>query len=127
MASSMYPSRPASTQPQQTGAREDQVAAEFVSKHLATALMRMEPKDGWVESGERNWVLAGGAADPVVVYSLDGNEIALTKPLPFAYFHATWIDPHTGAESAAYATNARRFTKPNDGEWLLVLEPEGRR
>ena len=119
----MYPSQPASTQPQQTGANEDKVAAEFVRKHLAAALMRMEPKDGWVESGEQDWVLAGEAADPVVIYSLGGTAITLTKPLPFAHFHATWIDPHTGAESAADATNARQFAKPNGGEWLLVLEP----
>jgi hypothetical protein len=41
----------------------------------ATELMKLSPKDGWVTAPEHTWVLAGGSTDPVLIYSLSGNDI----------------------------------------------------
>lgn len=128
LASSMYPSapRPVSAQVPGPMSKEDQVAVDFVAAHLATALMKMEPKDGWVEAPEQNWVLAGGSADPVVVYSLSGAEIRFVKPLSGAHFRALWCDPRTGEERAAESATGLSWTKPDGQAWVLLLDP-GRR
>jgi len=39
--------------------------------------MKMSPKDGLVGAPEHTWVLAGEAVDPVLIYSLSGNDITL--------------------------------------------------
>jgi hypothetical protein len=121
-ASSMYPLRPVSAQAPQPTSNEDKVVGQFVAAHLATQLMKMEPKDGWTAAPEQTWVLAGGADEPVVIYSLGGAEIALAKQLPAAHYKAIWFDPHTGAETAATA-EGQSWKKPDVREWVLLLEP----
>lgn len=141
LASSMYPARPVSAQVPQPASNEDKIAAQFVAAHLGSALMKMEPKDGWVLAPDANWVLAGSAAEPVVIYSLSGDAITLTKPLatlhgqaPHAAGHAagsavgrttwrtTWFDPRTATVYAATA-DALTFHKPDAREWVLLIEP----
>jgi len=128
LASSMFPARPASAQVPGPVSNEDKIVADFVAAHLASSLMKMEPKDGWVAAPETTWVLAGNpeeagsATGPVLVYSLSGAEIAFTKPLPAAHYRAIWIDPRTGAETPA-ASTTQRWTKPDSRAWLLLLEP----
>jgi hypothetical protein len=122
LASSMFPARPVSAQVPGPVSNDDKIVADFVAAHLASSLMKMEPKDGWVAAPETTWVLACSAAEPVVIYSLSGSEIALTKPLPAAHYKATWIDPRTGAETAATSTG-KTWTKPDPRAWLLLLEP----
>ncbi|MDR3724766.1 MAG: DUF6298 domain-containing protein [Terracidiphilus sp.] len=128
LASSMFPARPVSAQVPGPVSNDDKIVANFIAAHLALSLMKMEPKDGWVSAPETTWVLAGkaeeagSAAEPVLVYSLSGPEITLTKPLLATHYKATWIDPRTGAETAA-ASTAQRWTKPDPREWLLLLEP----
>ncbi len=122
LASSMYPARPVSAQVPQPASNDDKIVGQFVSAHLASVLMKMEPKDGWVSAPDQNWVLAGGAAEPVVIYSLAGSAITLAKPLPAAHVKATWFNPRTGAETAAPA-DAPTWQKPDAQEWVLLLEP----
>jgi hypothetical protein len=122
LSASMYPQRPASAQAPAPVPIEDKVAAQFVAAHLAASLMKMEPKDGWVAAPEHTWVLAGGAAEPVLLYSLSGSSIAVTRALPAPQYKATWIDPRTGNETAASGSEGK-WTKPDGKEWLLLLEP----
>jgi len=122
LASSMYPARPVSAEVPQPASNDDKIASQFVAAHLATVLMKMEPKDGWVRVPESTWVLAGGAAEPVVIYSLAGDSIVLSKPLPAARVKGTWFDPRTGVESATVAEGLN-WHKPDTREWVLLLEP----
>jgi hypothetical protein len=123
LASSMYPARPVSAQVPQPTSNEDKIAAQFVAAHLATVLMKMDPKDGWTSAPEANWVLAGGAAEPVVVYSWAGDAIVFARPLP-AQVKGTWFDPRTGAETAA-VVDGQSWKKPDAKEWVLLIEPVG--
>ena len=106
-----------------SAAEQDRVIEAFVQKYLAADLMRMSPQDGWVTAPERTWVLAGGAREPVVVYSLAGSDVALAKSLPAARYSAVWVDPRSGAEQAAKAAG-NVYAKPDEQAWLLVLKPE---
>jgi hypothetical protein len=134
LASSMFPARPVSAQVPGPVSNDDKIVADFVAAHLSSSLMKMEPKDGWVAEPETTWVLAGNAEEagsatgPVLIYSLSGAEIVLTKPLPAAHYKATWnkatwIDPRTGAEPPAITSTGQTWTKPDPRAWLLLLEP----
>jgi Family of unknown function (DUF6298)/Putative collagen-binding domain of a collagenase len=125
-ATAMYPSA-APTRRVPSGLREDAIVDNFVRTYLATELMKMSPVDGWVEAPERTWVLAGGAADPVLIYSISGDNIALVRNLPAARYRALWFDPHTGnvrdATEIDGATHPR-LKKPDSRDWLLLLTPQ---
>ena len=125
LASSMYPSaspaKPVSAQVPGPMSSEDKIAADFVAAHLSSTLAKMGPKDGWADA--QTWVLAGGAAEPVVMYSLGGKEIVLTKPLPAAHYKATWFDPRTGEEKSANGTAEKKWIKPDERAWVLLLKP----
>jgi Family of unknown function (DUF6298) len=95
-ASAMYPQRTRPTEgPNQV--TQDRIIDEFVHTYLATELMKMSPKDGWVAAPEHTWVLAGGSADPVLIYSLSGSDITLKNALPAKAYKAMWFDPRTGS------------------------------
>jgi hypothetical protein len=90
--------------------------------------MKMSPKDGWVATPEHTWVLAGGAGEPVVIYSLSGADITLAKELPAKEYKAMWLDPRTGdAQDAKIVAGAAQsvLAKPDAREWLLLLTPRG--
>ena len=69
--------------------------------------MKMSPKDGWVSAPERTWVLAGGPAEPVLIYSLSGADITLAGALPamswarssYACLSASDVTFHVAPES----------------------------
>jgi hypothetical protein len=80
-----------------------------------------------VAAPERTWVLAGGPEEPVLIYSLSGADIALAGALPAKNYKAMWFDPRTGATQDANAisgTSQSPVTKPDEGEWLLLLSPQ---
>jgi hypothetical protein len=125
-ASAMYPQRTRPTEgPNQV--TPERIVDEFVHTYLATELMKMSPKDGWVAAPEHTWVLAGGAADPVLLYSLSGNNITFMKALPAKEYRAMWFDPRTGStqDTKPVAGTAQAvLTKPDTREWLLLLRPD---
>jgi len=125
-ASGMYPAqaKPTSAQAPQPVAQDDKAAAELVARHLRTSLMKLEPKDGWVDAADHTWVLAGGATDPVLIYSLRGEAIDVKAKLPAAHAKALWLNPHTGEETPAEASGANHWIKPDPSEWLLLLSLE---
>jgi hypothetical protein len=89
--------------------------------------MKMAPRDGWVAAPERTWVLAGGAPEPVLIYSLSGADIALTSALPAKSYKAMWFDPRTGATQDANTVSGSAqavLTKPDERDWLLLLWPQ---
>ncbi|HWB31641.1 MAG TPA: DUF6298 domain-containing protein [Acidobacteriaceae bacterium] len=127
VASAMYPTRsgtPAAARPR--GNTEDRTIDEFVHTYLAHDLMKMSPKDGWVAAPDRTWVLAGGATEPVLIYSLSGADITLTAALPANSYKAMWFNPHTGKTQDAQlaSTSAQTLSKPDDKDWLLLLAPQ---
>jgi len=87
----------------------------------------MSPKDGWVVAPEHTWVLAGGLSDPVLIYSLSGNDITFANALPAKAYKVMWFDPRTGsAQEAKTVAGAAQsvLTKPDAREWLLLLRPD---
>lgn len=125
-ATAMYPLRTALASPVSNPVTPDRIVEQFVHTYLAKYLMKMSPKDGWVAVPERTWVLAGGAEDPVLIYSLSGDDITLASSLPAKAYKAMWFDPRTGTtqdakEVAGVAQTA--LTKPDEREWLLLLTP----
>jgi hypothetical protein len=55
--------------------RQDRTIESFVRTYLSANLMNMSPKDGWTAAPDRTWTLAGEATDPVLIYSLSGENI----------------------------------------------------
>jgi Family of unknown function (DUF6298)/Putative collagen-binding domain of a collagenase len=126
-AAAMYPLRTTPAVPASPGPNQDRIVDQFVRTYLAQTLMKLSPKDGWTAAPERTWVLAGGAEEPVLIYSLSGDEITLAKALPATSYKAMWFDPHTGTtkDAAAVSGTARAtLTKPDSREWLLFLTPQ---
>jgi Family of unknown function (DUF6298)/Putative collagen-binding domain of a collagenase len=125
-ASAMYPQRTRATE----GLNQvspDRIIDQFVHTYLATELMKMSPKDGWVAGPEHTWVLAGETEEPVLIYSLSGNDITLMNALPAKTYKAMWFDPRTGAtQDAKTAAGAAQtvLTKPDSRAWLLLLRPD---
>jgi hypothetical protein len=113
--------------PAPDSANPDRIAESIVKTYLATDLMKMSPKDGWTAAPERTWTLAGGAPEPVLIYSLSGSDIALARQLPVAHYQALWIDPRNGSATPAPSITATERTilaKPDTQPWLLLLRPE---
>jgi hypothetical protein len=109
------------------GANQDPIIDKFVHDYLADDLMKMNPVDGWVANPERTWVLAGGAAEPVLIYSLSGGDITLAAALPAKTYKAMWFDPRTGTAHDAISVSGAAetsLTKPDTREWLLLLTPQ---
>jgi Family of unknown function (DUF6298)/Putative collagen-binding domain of a collagenase len=109
------------------GAEPDRIVGNLVRTYLAADLMKMSPKDSWTESTERTWTLAGGPAEPVLMYSLSGDEIALARALPAQNYSGLWLDPRTGATQPAETSSGsgkKVFHKPDTKDWLLLLRPE---
>lgn len=100
---------------------DDAVVQGFVSRYLCRDLMTMEPKDGWTEDAENTWTLAGAAQEPVLIYSLTGTTVQLRHRV--AAKSALWFNPRSGEQRAAHAQgdDGATYTKPDAGEWLLLL------
>lgn len=126
-ATAMYPLRPAVTQPEPNRPNPDRILEQFVHAYLPKDLMKISPKDGWVAAPERTWVLAGDDENPVLIYSLSGDDIALASALPAKSYRAMWFDPRTGATRDAKTISGAAQTslaKPDAREWLLLLVPQ---
>jgi Family of unknown function (DUF6298)/Putative collagen-binding domain of a collagenase len=124
-ASAMYPQR---TLPLEgsNSLSPDKMIDRFVHTYLETELMKMSPKDGWVSAPEHTWVLAGSQADPVLIYSLSGDNISLTSALPTTRYKAVWLDPRTGLtqdEKTMLGSAKTVVSKPDARDWLLLLQP----
>jgi len=105
----------------------DAVIDKFIREELSDDLMKMGPVDGWIADAAHNWVLAGGAADPILIDARAGSSFTLAKDLPSPMYRGMWFDPHTGEVKGdpikiAGAAGAA-ITKPDDSEWLLLMKP----
>jgi hypothetical protein len=107
--------------------REDHTIESFVRTYLSADLMNMSPKDGWTTAPDRTWTLAGEAKDPVLIYSLSGENITLTQTLPGKQYEGLWFDPRTGSAQQIQnlsTTQNTVFTKPDTQPWLLLFKPK---
>jgi hypothetical protein len=96
-----------------------------VAEYLSGDLMKMSPEDGWVADGTHNWVLAGEAAEPVLIDARAGDSFTLARALPRSSYNGTWFDPATGnARDAGSISGAAGsvIQKPDGREWLLLLK-----
>jgi hypothetical protein len=123
----MYPQRTRPTEePNQI--TPEKIIEEFVHTYLSAELMKISPKDALVDAPEHTWVLAGGSAEPVLIYSLSGSNITIINALPAKAYKAMWFDPRTGspqdAKTVVVGAHAV-LTKPDTREWLLLLRPVG--
>ena len=128
-ATAMYPQQVPIRQVPAPLSNADSIIDRFVHTYLATVLMKMSPKDGWVAAPEHTWVLAGGVPDPVLIYSLAGADITLASQLPGKEYKAMWFDPRTGSAQdvpSMSGTATAVLTKPDTREWLLLLTPQDR-
>jgi hypothetical protein len=124
-ASAMYPQRTRPTEePNQV--TPEKIIEEFVHTYLAAELMKISPKDALVDAPEHTWVLAGGSAEPVLIYSLSGSNITIINALPAKAYKVLWFDPRTGSPQDAKTMVVAPKTvlkKPDTREWLLLLQP----
>jgi len=101
----------------------DAVVQRLVCQHLATTLMRMEPRDGWTASPETTWTLATADASTVLIDSLSGVAVEIHHAVPVHV--ALWFNPRSGEERPAKlepGSSNQIFTKPDATEWLLLIE-----
>jgi hypothetical protein len=106
---------------------QDRTIESFVRTYLSTDLMNMSPKDGWTAAPDRTWTLAGEAKDPVLIYSLSGENITLAQTLPGKQYEALWFDPRTGSAQQiqnVFTAQDTVFTKPDAQPWLLLFKPK---
>jgi hypothetical protein len=99
----------------------------FVRDELASVLMTMEPRDGWIEEPDRNWCLADRNGRHVLIYSLTGPDFKVQHPLAQPERLAQWVDPRTGATTPAQPVRGlpgELITKPDTRAWLLWLKPK---
>src|ERR1017187_3705038 len=103
------------------GRQVDQTTLDtFVHSHLATMLMKMQPRDGWVEGRDDNWCLADDDDRSMLLYSLAGPSIKLLHPLT-GWIAALWFDPGTGQTKPAIPPTNAVIEKPTAEPWLLLL------
>ena len=93
----------------------------FIHDHLATVLMKMQPRDGWVEGADDNWCLAEDRGQTMLLYSLAGSSIKLQHSLPAGKITGLWFDPRSGETTAAIVSANAAIQKPTAGPWLLLL------
>ena len=98
----------------------------FVQARLGGVLADMAPRDGWVLDAENNWVLADEGRRAVLVYSLAGTQVELSRALGQGSYEGVWFDPRTGktqaADVPAQLGQGERIVKPDGREWLLLLQ-----
>ncbi len=107
------------------GPSQDTVIDKFVHDYLASDLTKMNPVDNWVADPTHNWILADSAATTILIDTRTGPTLTLEKSLPHPTYRATWIDPNTGTTKDPTEISARPstpITKPDDKEWLLLLQ-----
>jgi hypothetical protein len=100
----------------------------FVQRYLADSLADMVPQDGWVAEGERTWVLADARQRKVLLYSLSGAQISLTRELARSKYDGVWFDPRTGQTTKVHLPSqliqGTQLVKPDGRNWLLLLQAE---
>ncbi len=93
----------------------------FVSEHLASTLMTMQPRDGLTGDPQQTWCLADSALRNVLVYSLAESAIELRPELTAHNYHAVWFDPRTGTVHPLSGALSASTQKPTAEPWLLSL------
>ena len=99
---------------------------DFVRERLALTLMCMSPLDGLLEDADSNWSIADPSQSVVLLYSLKGESITLTKQLLASHYKGVWFSPRDGESRPAELTQSwgpgESIDKPNGNDWLLLLE-----
>ena len=97
----------------------------FVRDHLATTLMKMQPRDGVAADPEHTWCLADDGSQSVLFYSLAGASITLQRTLSQNTYTGLWFDPRTGAtrplETPVSGEAGAVIRKPTAEPWLMML------
>jgi hypothetical protein len=94
----------------------------FIRNHLAQSLPRMKPADPLSNASSPTWCLSDGNSG-FLIYALNGGIFSLRSDLQSDGRAARWLNPRTGAVSAAPSKNndGRTFETPDQRDWALWL------
>ena len=111
------------------GPRDDEAFNAFVNQHLATVLASMDPVDGLVAEGGRNWCLTDRKTT-WLIDSLSGESFTMRPDIPVDACHGLWFDPRTGKTASATLPASGKdgceIRKPDGNAWLLLLQRTAR-
>ncbi|WP_207420899.1 DUF6298 domain-containing protein [Desertivirga brevis] len=98
----------------------------FVNKHISLVLMKLQPLDHFVSDSETTWVLSDSDEKNLIIYSLTGTDINFVKSLKLSNYKALWYNPSNDTEKEAKFDkgNLKSIAKPDDKDWLLVLQKQ---
>lgn len=100
--------------------------SSFVKKYLAAILMNMKPKDGIVEDNNQNWCLIDDKNTSLLIYSLSGSTITLSKDFSGSNYTGVWFDPLAEKvipfEDVQAMKKGATIKKPSRLNWMLLLQ-----
>ncbi len=84
---------------------------------ISDVLMNMEPVDGLAKDPEHTWCMTDRGDQDVLIYSMEGASIELTRDLARPSYTGLWINPRTPETipKAVAAAAASRNRPPNHG------------
>ena len=100
----------------------------FVNKYLAGILMNMRHKDDIVEDSKLNWCMTDNENNSLLIYSLSGSTIVLSKYLSNLNYSGVWFDP-LGEKLIPFKgiqtlQKGAVINKPSRLNWILLLQVE---
>ncbi|HVU35847.1 MAG TPA: DUF6298 domain-containing protein [Opitutaceae bacterium] len=108
-----------STPPRDGPPHDDAAALRFISTRVAGLLPALKPIDGFATDA---WCL-GAEGRGMLIYSLRGASIELTRDLGKEAANATWFNPRNGeATPARLEAGSRTIAKPSPDAWLLWIK-----
>ena len=98
----------------------------FVQQHLASQLMHLKPDNSGLEDSTRTWCLTDASRSTVLLYSLSGEEIQVSKPFSNSTYTGVWYDPLSErvlpAGTVKQMAKGYSIPKPTPRNWLLLLQ-----
>ncbi|MEO5996132.1 MAG: hypothetical protein ABIN89_05385 [Chitinophagaceae bacterium] len=100
----------------------------FVNKYLAGIRMNMKPKDDIVEDNKQNWCMIDNKNNSILIYSLSGSSIVVSKDLSIKNYRGVWFDPLSEKvipfKGIQMLQNGVVINKPSRLNWILLLQAE---
>lgn len=100
--------------------------SSFVQKYLSDILMNMKPTDDIVEDNKQNWCLIDDKNSSLLVYSLSGSSITVSKNLMNSDYTGIWFDPLSERTVAFEGLKGLKkgdvIRKPSRLTWMLLLK-----
>jgi hypothetical protein len=88
---------------------------------VPTDVLNMQPIDGLAKDPEHTWCMTDPGERQVLIYSMEGASIELTRDLALPKYNGLWIDPRTDQTIPKPGAVGRSIAKPTAEPWLLLL------